>query len=134
MYATLSDVTALTGRAADGSTQPNATEITGFLESTAAELDALLAANGYVVPVPTTATSAFRLIRHYNAQGAACLTLRAAPTGKKDVDTSSCAAYKAAKEAIAAGGVTFPDLGRDTGRTRARASSPTARFADCETF
>lgn len=130
MYATLSDVTALTGRAADGSSRPTADEIGGFIRSTAAVIDGYLAAEKYVVPVPPSATVAFELVRHYNALGARCLALQAAPTGKKDSDDDACKAWAAAQKSLADGKVQFPDLPRDTARSRTRAGSPTSRFPD----
>jgi hypothetical protein len=71
-YATASDVHQLhTGRPTfTGSSRPSLAEVNRFLTLTAAEIDGILRARNYVVPVPTTATSAFDLVSHGNALGA----------------------------------------------------------------
>jgi phage gp36-like protein len=80
-YATVADVAALAAlRTFTASTRPNTTEVTGFLEDAQGVLDSILAARGYQLPVPITATNALDLLEHYTAVGAWAMVEAAAPT------------------------------------------------------
>jgi hypothetical protein len=120
-YATTDDVAALSpARTFSATSHPTATQVQIFLRDTAAELDAVAAVRGYSVPVPTSATIAYNLMRAYNAKGAHCLVEKTAPTGRKDAADEACAAWTAAKKALAEGDVLLPDVAvdDDTGRVR----------------
>jgi hypothetical protein len=80
-YATASDVLQLnTNRSAfTGSSNPSLSDVNRYLELTAAELDGILRARGFSVPVPSTAQTAFPLMAHGNALGAAMLVEQGAP-------------------------------------------------------
>lgn len=71
-YATVSDVAALNvGRATyTANTKPTASQVVDYIEEASAELDGILRSRGYTAPVPTTATSARRMLEGYNAIGA----------------------------------------------------------------
>lgn len=81
-YATVIDVLAQnTGRATYTTTsKPTASQVIGYLELTAAELDGILRAVGYGLPIATTATSALKLLEHFNVLGAAAMVEEGAPS------------------------------------------------------
>lgn len=82
-YATLSHVQARTPlRVFSATSVPSASQVAMFLDDTAAELDAMLQAAGYQLPVPVTATVALRLLQNVNTVGAWALVEEAAPVGK----------------------------------------------------
>lgn len=73
-YATPSDVHQLnTARTFTASSRPTASEVSRFLDLTAAELDGILRTRGYLLPIPSTATSALMLMAHGNALGGAAM-------------------------------------------------------------
>lgn len=79
-YATVSDVSArnVARPPFTDQTKPTASQVIGFIEDTAGELDGILRGLGYSLPVATTATSALRALRSYNAYGAAALVEQSA--------------------------------------------------------
>lgn len=80
-YATPSQVFARArGRTFTASTKPNLNDINQYLADTALEIDGILRARGYQVPVPASATAAFQLIAAYNTTGAVALVEQAAPS------------------------------------------------------
>jgi hypothetical protein len=84
MYATASDVHQLnTNRTFSGSSNPTLSEVERFLTLTAAEIDGILRARGFLVPVPTTATGALSLLAHGNALGAAWMVEQGAQTSDR---------------------------------------------------
>lgn len=70
-YAEIADVQELnTGRPTYGATtKPTASQVADFLEQTAAELDGIMRAKGYLLPVPSTAISALKWLEGANAAG-----------------------------------------------------------------
>ena len=58
---------------------PTATQVAALLDQTAAELDGILAARGFQLPVPATATGTLRLLELFNAKGAYALAERFLP-------------------------------------------------------
>ena len=62
--------------------RPNSTQVHGQILDIADQLDAVLAAADYTVPVATGATSAFDLLNSYNAIGAAMMVTAGHPAGK----------------------------------------------------
>lgn len=97
------------GRTFTATSKPSATQVAYFIEDTAAQLNGIVAERGYSVPVPTTATVSFALLRDYNTTGAHCLVEKAAPTGRDSDLKDACAAWEAAKKALASGTVDLPD-------------------------
>jgi hypothetical protein len=75
-----------TNRSFTGSSNPTLTEVEGFLDFTAAEIDGILRARGFLVPVPTTATGALQLLAHGNALGAAMMVEQGAQTSDRRED------------------------------------------------
>lgn len=67
-------------RGYDGTSIPNGSQVAIFLEQIAAEVDLKLRSNGYLLPIPTTATSTLQLCQDINAKGAAWMVEVAAPT------------------------------------------------------
>lgn len=74
-YATVSDISArnVARSAFTDETKPTASQVIGFIQDTAGELDGILRGLGYSLPVATTATSALSVLRSYNTYGAAAL-------------------------------------------------------------
>jgi hypothetical protein len=98
-YASIDDVRALnTGRTIATSTTPNASQVWGYLEETAAVLDGILREKNYALPIATTATGALKLLEHFNALGGHCLTEQAAPTS--DRKDSACALWENAQKML----------------------------------
>lgn len=92
---------------------PNASQVAQFIEDTAAELDGILAARDFSVPVPTTATQAFALLRSYNALGANALVQEASPTSRSR--DQARALWEDCKKALRAGDITLSDAESDPG-------------------
>ena len=118
------------GRIFTATSKPSATQAGYFIEDTAAQLDGILSERGYSVPVPSTATVSFALLRDYNTAGAHCLVEKSAPTGRDSDMKDACAAWEAAKKALSSGAVDLPDAttlttGDSLGRT---GYQPTAMF------
>jgi len=79
VYASISNVEALnSARTFTAISKPSKSDVEDFLAKTAAKLDGLVRARGYVLPVPTTATSALELLSHFNAIGAHAYAERSA--------------------------------------------------------
>ncbi len=87
-YATASDVLQQnTNRSAfTASSNPSLADVNRYLDLTAAELDGILRARGFAVPVPTTASSALSLLAYGNALGAAMLVEQGAPQSDRRED------------------------------------------------
>lgn len=71
------------GRPIGTSTVVSATQVVTFLENTAGEIDGILRARGYGIPVSTTATSALRDLQYGNTLGAAALVEQAAQSSDR---------------------------------------------------
>jgi hypothetical protein len=69
-YATIADVEARnSARRFTPQTKPSTDDVTRFLVDTAGEIEAALRGRAYVVPIPTTATSAIEFLRAANSLG-----------------------------------------------------------------
>jgi len=72
-YCTLEDVQALNPkRSYSSSTTPNATQVNALIDLVAVEIDSILQAQGYTVPV-TTPSNFVNALKYVNAYGAAAL-------------------------------------------------------------
>lgn len=107
-----------TGRTFTATSRPATSQVGEFIEQTAAELDGILRQRGYTIPVATTATSALKLLEHYNALGAAAMIEQAAPThgGKRD---DAFKLWEECKKALMSGKVEL-DAGKDSTQTKPR--------------
>jgi hypothetical protein len=75
-YAALSDVQGLIAKfTIDGSSKPTSTQVTTLIGQISADIDAVISAAGYAVPVASPAWFVTALL-YLNALGAAALTLR----------------------------------------------------------
>ena len=85
-YATPTTVYArTTGRTFTASSKPNTSQVAGYIDQAAGELDGILRRVGYALPIATTATAALALLEHYNALGAEALIEISAPvSGGRD--------------------------------------------------
>lgn len=120
-----------TGRVLSATSRPNLDQLGDFILDAAAELDGILRSRGYSVPVPSTATSAFQLLRAYNNLGAICSVESAAVNSSKE--KTACEAWEAAKKMLRDGDIEL-DAPKDTSQSsvRGRSSFPaTALFTRC---
>lgn len=67
-------------RGYDATSIPNGSQVSIFLDQIAAEIDLKLRTNGYILPVPASASSGLKLCEDINAKGAAWMVEIAAPT------------------------------------------------------
>jgi hypothetical protein len=112
---------------------PNATQVTQYLDETAAELDAILRNKGYVVPVPTGATSTLKLLEGYNAIGAWAAVESAAQASDRRDDAR--AMWEAAKKMLEDSELELDALARDADLALPRfASAPTPFFSRLQDF
>jgi hypothetical protein len=119
-YATVKDVAAANpARAYTPSSVPNTLEVSEFLERTAGEIDGLLLARGYSLPVATTATGALRLLRQGNVLGAAALVEQAAPSGAHGRRHQAWQLWQQWKNALASGSMEL-DAAKDPDRSQVR--------------
>lgn len=123
-YATVSHVQAKTiGRPTYTATSPvTDTQVIEFLEDTAVEIDAILRARGYTVPVPTTATSALRLLQNGNTLGAAALVEAAAPVPHTSAEYAR-KLWEEFQKMLWKGGLEL-DLAKDAGEALPRHGTP----------
>ena len=70
-YCSLADVEGTTGFKYDAETHPSRTEARNIVEGVAAEIDGVLEATGYSLPIASSATRTLSMLRHYNILGAA---------------------------------------------------------------
>lgn len=126
-YASLPDVGALAAKRVFGATSiPSASQVGVFLDFAAAEIDGILSADGYALPVPVTASITLVYLRRMNAIGAYNRVEHAA-----QVSTDAAAAQKMwddAKTELKSGGVSLYDLPRLGGENFARSQSAATPF------
>lgn len=126
-YASLPDVGALAAKRTFGATSiPSASQVTTFLDFTAADLDSILAADGYSLPVPTTATIALQDLRRLNALGAWVQVEHSAQVS--DDAARAQKLWDAARKEFISGGVSLYDLPRLGGENFARSQSAATPF------
>ena len=122
-YATLVHVERLhAARTFSDRSMPTKDDVAGFLEDCAVELDAALAAREYEVPVPTTATSAFRLVQRWNAAGAHALAEEAAPDSPKAEGARK--EWERILKRIEDGKIDLPELAHDEETSGIRTLAP----------
>lgn len=120
-YATVYNVAALnTGRTYGATnTKPSATQVVQYLEETAGVLDGILRQQGYLTPVATTATSAYKTLEGFNAIGAWCMVESAAQTSDRRQDAE--AMWESAKKMLLDGIIDL-DAPQDTTEALPRSS------------
>ena len=88
-YATLADVQGLAPvRQFTTTSQPNASQVSRFIEDGAAQIDGVLLAIGYSLPIPADATQALAIARRGNTLYAWAQVEQAAPVSE-DVDRAN---------------------------------------------
>jgi hypothetical protein len=121
VYATLSHVAALAAKRVFTATSiPNASQVVQFLEDAQAEVDGILAGDGYQVPVPTTATIALGLLRRTVAIGAWAQVERSAQVAPDAKE--ALAMWEQARGELVKGTVQLADAPRLAGLNFARAN------------
>lgn len=126
-YASTTDVSALAAKRTFGATSiPNASQVAEFLDFTAADLDSILAADGYALPVPTTASIALLNLKRLNAIGAWVQVEHSAQVSD-DRDRAQ-RMWDAARKEFQSGGVSAYDLPRLGGQNFARSQAAATPF------
>lgn len=126
-YASLPDVSGLAPKRTFSATSiPNASQVGMFLDFTAADLDSILSADGYSLPVPTTASIALLALRGLNAIGG-WLQVEKSAQVSQDVDRAQ-KAWDEARTQFISGGVSLYDLPRLGGENFARSQSAATPF------
>lgn len=127
-YASLIDVAALAAKRVFGPTSvPSASQVAEFLDFGAADIDSMLSADGYGLPVPTTATIALLALKRMNAI-AAWVQVEHSAQVSDDKDRAQ-KMWDEARAEFKSGGVSLYDLPRLGGENFARSqSAPTAYF------
>lgn len=126
-YASLPDVSALAAKRVFGATSiPSATQVAEYLDFTAADLDSIISADGYALPVPTTATIALLNLKRLNAIGAWVQVEHSAQVSD-DRDRAQ-KMWDAARLEFKSGGVSLYDLPRLGGENFARSQSAATPF------
>lgn len=104
------------------STKPTASQVAGFIDEAAAEIDIALTEGGYTLPIPASATTAHGYLQRLNAMGALCSVETAAQVSSQD--DNFCSMYKSGLKRIAAG-QRIPGLTKDAGTAMPRQAQPT---------
>jgi hypothetical protein len=126
-YASIPDVSALSAKRVFGATSiPSASQVKAFLDFGAADLDSILSADGYSLPVPTTATIALLNLRRLNAISAWVQVEHSAQLSD-DLDRAQ-EMWDAARTEFKTGGVSLYDLPRLGGENFARSQSAATPF------
>lgn len=121
------------GRTFTATSKPSTGEVADAIDQTAAELDGILRARGYSLPIATTATGTLKLLEGYNALGADVLVEQAALSGSGEGKRSAAwKAWEAAKKMLATGQVEL-DADRDSDQALPRHDTTvgTSIFTDC---
>lgn len=126
-YASLIDVAAYAAKRVFGATSvPSASQVSVFIADVATDLDAIMAADGYSLPIPTTATVAMADLKRLNTLGAYAQTEHAAQTSV-DADRAQ-KMWDAARKDFISGGVSLYDAPRLGGQNFARSQSAATPF------
>lgn len=126
-YASIPDVQALAAKRTFTATSvPSASQVAKFLDIAAAELDSILSADGYSLPVPTTASIALLALNSLNALGAWAQVEKSAQVSDQ-VDRAQ-KLWDDARTEFKSGGVSLYDLPRLGGENFARAQFAATPF------
>lgn len=126
-YASITDVSALAAkRVFTGSSIPTASQVAEFLDFSAADIDSMIAADGYALPIPTAATIALLNLRRLNAIGAWVQTEHSAQVSD-DRDRAQ-KMWDDARTEFKTGGVSLFDAPRLGGENFARSQSAATAF------
>lgn len=80
-YCDLGDVEGTTQKKYDAESRPSRTEANRIVRGVASEIDGVLEAAGYQIPVPQEASRALEMLRYYNVLGGAYRCWHAATRG-----------------------------------------------------
>jgi hypothetical protein len=126
-YASLPDVSAYAAKRVFGATSvPSASQVAVFINDVATDLDSIISADGYALPIPTTATIALANLKRLNTLGAYVQAEHAAQTSV-DVDRAQ-KVWDAARVEFISGGVSLYDAPRLGGENFARSVSAATPF------
>lgn len=127
IYATLSHVAALAAKRVFTATSvPSATQVVMFLEHAQAEVDGILAGDGYAVPVGTGAPVSLKLLERIVTLGAWAQVERSAQASTDAKE--ALAMWEAARKELVAGTVQLADAPRLGGENFARAAPAGSPF------
>lgn len=109
--------------------RPNSTQVDEHCRQASNEIDAVLALVDYSVPIPTTASLSYQMVRGWAAIGAAQMSAQAMPQG---ADSKHAAAlgerFTAILTSIRDRDIVLPDAGKEA-RSRARSFAAPADSA-----
>lgn len=126
-YASLPDVSAYAAKRVFGATSiPSASQVAKYIADVASDLDSIISADGYALPIPTTATIALADLNRLNTLGAYALAEHAAQVSN-DVDRAQ-KEWDAARLEFKTGGVSLYDAPRLGGENFARSVSAATPF------
>lgn len=126
-YASLPDVSALAAKRTFGATSiPSASQVMQYLDNTCSDLDSIIAADGYALPIPTTATIALLDLKRLNALGAYVQVEHSAQVSD-DKDRAQ-KEWDAARLEFKSGGVSLYDVPRLGGQNFARSQAAATPF------
>jgi hypothetical protein len=126
-YASIIDVSAYAAKRVFGATSiPSASQVTVFIADIAADLDSIIAADGYALPIPTGATVALSDLKRLNPLGAYVQSERSAQVST-DLDRAQ-KAWDAARKDFISGGVSLYDAPRLGGQNFARSQAAATPF------
>jgi hypothetical protein len=126
-YASLPDVGAYAAKRTFTATSvPSASQVSVFIADVASDLDSIISADGYALPVPATASIALADLKRLNTLGAYVLAEHAAQTSV-DVDRAQ-KVWDAARAEFKRGGVSLYDLPRLGGENFARSQAAATPF------
>lgn len=128
-YASLPDVNALAAKRSFGATSiPSASQVAAFLDNTCADLDSIIAADGYALPIPTAASIALVDLKRLNALGAYVQVEAAAQVSEPGELARAQKVWDAARTEFKSGGVSLYDVPRLGGENFARSQSAATPF------
>jgi hypothetical protein len=117
-YAQVPDVEALNrARIIGKGNNPTASDVAFYLEVIAGEINAVVLAKGYDLPVPTNATGALQMLRGINAKGAWWMMEDASPSSQNKTEARE--AYDASLEMLRTAELMML-IPKETERTRPR--------------
>lgn len=127
IYATIANVSALAAKRVFTATSiPNTSQVAMFLEHAQAEVDGILAGDGYAVPVATTATISLKLLERIVTLGAWAQVEKSAQVSENAKE--ALAMWDSARTELVKGTLQLADAPRLGGENFARAQFAATAF------
>lgn len=119
-YCTIADVETHVGLPINAESQPGRTEVNRIITTVAREIDGVLQAAGYTLPVGPTFLDALEMLKSYNTLGAAYRTWYGAQRGTAvfPAAVSWQTDYREFLKALKKNEIALPGIGPDDGGTK----------------